>query len=524
MASKSSKTYWAERAAIREKESYLHGAELSDALFRQYELAAASIRREISDFYAKYAAKYGITYDDAVRFLTKTETREWKRTLEAYQAEINATTDKKVKMRLTARLDALSTNSQITRLEALEGKIDLTLNRLYDRGVAEMKQAFGALFVEACYKKHYDIQSRANIFAEIADINEEVVENALSYPWSGAMFSDRLWRNKEQLLFSTRQILTQGCIQGKSIDAMTQALAGQMGQSYKAAERLIRTETSHFHNEASKQAYEAAGIDEFEFLASLSERTCEVCGNLDHQHFPRKDALTGTNYPPMHPNCRCTTISYDPDREKIYQMSGIEMPHEMTYAEWKAEQDRRHGDGWVDRERKKAYNRKADMEQFEAYSKHLGADAPPDIDAFQTLKYSKPDEWAELKALYSYKRRVPEATKTDFKLYQKIKGTGLYGTIRVPPAPIDVSPLWLNANHVIDHGHSVTEAEAKSFIENAVFSLKRKHWTGNIFTNYYSPEGAAYVLTSENEIRTAFKREQFKGHVKDAMEAIENEK
>lgn len=403
MAAKSSKAYWAERAVAREQESFLRGAELLDALFRQYEHAAASVRREISDFYAKYAAKYGITYDNAVRLLTKSEMREWKYTLEEYQTQINATTDPKVKARLTAQLDALSTNSRITRLEALEGKIDLILNQVYDRGVREMKQEFGELFTEAYYKKHYDIQSRANIFAEIADISEETVENALSYPWSGAVFSDRLWKNKEMLLYSVRQILTQGCIQGKSIDAMTQALAAQMGQSYKAAERLIRTETSYFHNEASKKAYEAAEIEEYEFLASLSERTCEICGDMDHRHFPLKDATAGTNFPPMHPNCRCTTIAYDPDRELIYQTSGVAMPQEMTYAEWKAEQDALHSDGYVDKQRKKLYNEKADRDQYARYAERLGKNAPDSFEEFRRLKESGSDEWVNLQLKYRYK-------------------------------------------------------------------------------------------------------------------------
>ena len=82
----------------------------------------------------------------------------------------------------------------------------------------------------------------------------------------------------------------------------------------------------------------------------------------------------------------------------------------------------------------------------------------------------------------------------------------------------------MNAEHVADHGHSATEAEARSFIESAIFSLKRKHWTGMTFTNYYSADGAAYVLNADNEIRTAFKRDQFKGAVKDVMEVIENGK
>ena len=97
--------------------------------------------------------------------------------------------DPRVKAILTAQLDALSTNSRISRLEALLGQIDLKLNDLWETGVSQMKAEFGDAFQEGYYKKVYDIQSRAGFFHEFAKLDESVVENILSYPWSGAMFS-----------------------------------------------------------------------------------------------------------------------------------------------------------------------------------------------------------------------------------------------------------------------------------------------------------------------------------------------
>lgn len=518
------KEYWIARALQREREAYLRGVGLTAKMFKEYERAAQAIRREIGDFYSRYAGKHGLTYDQAVRLLTRKEFQEWKATLGEYVTRIASEPDPRVKALLTAQLDALSTNSRISRLEALLGQIDLKLNDLFETGVAQMKAEFGDAFQEGYYKKIYDIQSRVGFIHEFAKLDESVVENVLSYPWSGAMFSDRLWQNKQALLFHVRAIITQSVMQGKSVAAMSKELSGKMGQSYKAAERLIRTETTHFHSEADKAAYNAAGVDEYEYVATLDSRTCEVCAGLDGKHFKVKDAQAGVNYPPMHPNDRCTTVEYDPDDALDWYNSGKPMPKNMTYEEWYDQQVAEHGPGYVETERQKAYNVKADAEQFARYADRLGADAPADLDAFQEMKYRDPAAWSDLKSFYSYKGRVPEAARDDFTLYKKIRDTGVYGTVRVPPEPIDATSLWLNAEHVADHGHSVTEAEARSFIEGAIFSLKRKHWTGMTFTNYYSADGAAYVLNADNEIRTAFKRDQFKGTVKDVMEVIENGK
>ena len=268
------KEYWTERALERENEAYLRGVDLTGKMFREYEIAAKEIRLQINDFYAKYAGKYGLTYEQAVKLLTQGEYREWKADLAEYMAKIAQEQDPHIKAMLTAQLDALSTNSQLSRLEALLGQIDMKLNELFEQGVAQMKAEFGEAFREGYYKKIYDLQSRAGFVNEIARISEDMVEKVLTYPWSGAMFSDRLWQNKQALLFHLRETITQGVMQGKSIAAMSKELSAKMGQSYKAAERLIRTETSHFHGEADKAAYEAAGIEEYEYVATLDARTC----------------------------------------------------------------------------------------------------------------------------------------------------------------------------------------------------------------------------------------------------------
>lgn len=135
--------YWTERALKHAEEAYLHDAALTAKLFQEYESAAKAIKREISAFYSKYAGKYGLTYDQAVRLLNRKEFQEWKASLAEYVDYIATIQDPKVKALLTAQLDALSANSSISRLEALQGQIDLILNDLFDKGVAQMKNQFG---------------------------------------------------------------------------------------------------------------------------------------------------------------------------------------------------------------------------------------------------------------------------------------------------------------------------------------------------------------------------------------------
>lgn len=334
MASKPSKEYWIERSIQREQESYLFGIELDKRLFREYDRATRALRKTIREFYAKYGKKHDLAYEDVVKMLSAKELQEWKKTLEEYMAELNAATDPKVRETLIAQLDALSTNSQISRLEALIADTRAQLDQLYDRCRQEMATGFAEIYSESYYHKHYDLQCRAGRLADVVKLTPVMISDAISYPWSGAMFSDRLWKNKEALIFNVREIITQGLIQGKSLAETSKQLSTKMGQSYKVAERLVRTEANHLHNRADLAAYAAAGITEYEFMATLDARTCEQCGALDGKHFPVKDARPGVNFPPLHPNDRCTTVEYDPEDAADWAASGEEMPEGMTYEEW----------------------------------------------------------------------------------------------------------------------------------------------------------------------------------------------
>lgn len=448
--------YWTERALKRAEEAYLHDAALTAKLFQEYESAAKAIKREISAFYSKYAGKYGLTYDQAVRLLNRKEFQEWKASLAEYVDYIATIQDPKVKALLTAQLDALSANSSISRLEALQGQIDLILNDLFDKGVAQMKNQFGDDFVEGYYKKCYDLQSRAGFFNEIAKIDYAAIENVVSYPWSGAMFSDRLWQNKQALLFNTREVLTQGLIQGKSVNVMSSALAAKMGQSYKNAERLVRTETAHIHAESDRAAYKEAGVEQYEFMATLEVRTCDTCGGLDGRRFKVSDAEPGVNYPPIHPNCRCTTVEYDPEEALDWLNSGEPMPKRTTYQEWYSRQTAANGQGSVEVERKKSYNIKADQELFDAFRGVLPDDeVPSTIGAFQNVKYTNPEKWRQMKA--------------KVRLYNS---TASRGTL--PEAASASAPQDKLQGYLLNHEHP--RGKEKAHVINQVLGYNVENW------------------------------------------------
>lgn len=294
-----------------------------------YRDTAANIRREINDFYNRFATENGMDYAYAVKFLNREEALEWRTSVEGYIEEIRREKDPAVRERLMQEYDARAYGSRITRLESLNGSIDTELSKLYARANEQFRQLLGENYTDGYYQAIYDIQSRYGYSSAFATVNSKVVENALTYPWSGANFSDRLWKHKFELLNQLRETLTTGLIRGESVQDMSKRLAERMNVSRSNALRLIRTESSHIHNTAELDAYKACGFEEYEYMASFGERTCDVCGGLDGRRFKLGDKQFGVNFPPLHPNCRCTTIAVDPDDDLEDVKSG-----ELDYEQW----------------------------------------------------------------------------------------------------------------------------------------------------------------------------------------------
>lgn len=291
----------------------------------------SQIRREINDFYRRYADEYGLTYEQAAREMSRADLQEWRGTVGDYIEQIRREPNPQVRERLMREYDARSYNSRISRLDGLCGNIEMNVNNLYARADEQFRQLLGEEYTGGYYRAMYDLQTRLGYNGQFSTISREMVENTLAYPWSGANFSDRLWRNKTALVDTIRETLTQGMIRGDNIRDMSRAVADKLNSSFRNAERLVRTETSHIHNTAEIAAYEAAGYEEYEFMASLGERTCEVCGGLDGQHFKISEKQFGVNFPPVHPNCRCTTVGWEPEEKELPEG---EQREELSYEEW----------------------------------------------------------------------------------------------------------------------------------------------------------------------------------------------
>lgn len=66
--------------------------------------------------------------------------------------------------------------------------------------------------------------------------------------------------------------------------------------------------------------------------------------------------------------------------------------------------------------------------------------------------------------------------------------------------------------------HNITEAQAKRYIQNAVFSATV--WGGQ-YERYYASDGVVYVNIGTNSIRTAYGKEEFDDTLKNLIKEME---
>lgn len=146
-------------------------------------------------------------------------------------------------------------------------------------------------------------------------------------------------------------------------------------------------------------------------------------------------------------------------------------------------------------------NRRKDREQVVGFDKRISA---------ETVGANK-----------KVQKRLAEKAKND-KIKAEMKTIGLRGEIDLHPIIPDVNELSFDDKHINEQRkHNVSKEEAKRFIQNAKFSTTK--WNGK-FTNYYSDEGSAFVDNETNNIKTAFKKEQYDDSARGAMEVYNRDR
>ena len=328
-------SYWEKR----QEEAYKAGEMQVNQYFMRLEKAFNQAKRElqktVESFYWEYAQENSLTYAEAQKRLDKAEIGELKDFIELAMKNIG---------KVNQDVNNMSIKARMTRYQALEAQVDAILRQLYAIDYqAEAEKTMEEVYGDTYYRTWYNIDQYHGFHEEFAHVEPRTIETLLKYPFNGANFSERLWKQKDHLQSQIMESLTTMLVQGTPPHNLADDFAKKLNAKKYDAYRLLHTEYSYVVSEATHAGYKEDGVEQYQILAALDNKTCGICGRLDGKIYPVSEAVTGKNKPPFHPFCRCTDVPYYPDtptegmkraaRDK--DGNGIEVPADMTYEEWK---------------------------------------------------------------------------------------------------------------------------------------------------------------------------------------------
>lgn len=196
--------------------------------------------------------------------------------------------------------------SALTRSRGLFEQITAELTKLGQKEQSVFYSGLENIYTDQFLRQVYELGQTMTVKANFNRLNTALIRKTLDYPWSGAMFSDRLWQDKATLGRNLRIGLTQSMILGESIPQITDRINKGINTSRYNAERVARTETKRVTYCAHNDAYEDMGVEELEYRCANGgdARTCDYCRADNKKHYKRGEEPTL----PRHPNCRCVYI------------------------------------------------------------------------------------------------------------------------------------------------------------------------------------------------------------------------
>ena len=418
--------YWGNRAAWDMYEQMKDAEATADVVARVYRSASSQIVFAAQDIFEKYMTKHKLSQTEAWNLLNRMQDKD---SIQNLLMELKNKDSGENKQELIRELEAPAYRARIERLQLLLQQVDTVMQNVYQQEQQFDTSFFEQLAENAYYRTIYNTQCRTGLGFSFSHVDQKQIDRALRMNWSGKHYSNRIWKNTDDLAKTVKDELLVSLLIGRTDRETAAVITEKFGGGAIKARRLIRTESCFLSGELTAQAYEECDIQKYRYVATLDLRTSKICRELDGKTFLVSQRQAGKNHPPMHPWCRSTTISVIDD-ETLSKMTRAaynpetgrteRVPANMTYKEWYEKYVK--GNAKAEAQEKAVKNVFSDRKQFDKYREILGKDMPKDFADFQEMKYNSPEEWELLR---TYARSVKNgmiSPLSGFKNYQKIYG------------------------------------------------------------------------------------------------------
>lgn len=292
---KNSKVYWRDRAEMRLISSEKIGMNALSQTLSIYDQALFFTKQDIELLYRNYAQKGVLMLTDLKKSLNSSQRK-------IFLQKVNLIT----KNSETPVFDDRYL-SRLTRLEAIKKQIELRINALKIEEQTISQKAYSKI-INKSYNDIQKILVKEGMLKNFSKLDENVAEEILKQSFIGKNYSQRIYENVDEFALKLRSVMGGALSSGASSQKVIRVIQERFNVGKSNAARLVRTETNYFHNQSELNSYKNGGVEKYEFDALMDSRTSEICQSLNGKIFKLKNAVAGENFPPMHPNCRSTTL------------------------------------------------------------------------------------------------------------------------------------------------------------------------------------------------------------------------
>lgn len=420
-----SEEYWRKRS-LEDKKRNINLTErfINRELKRSYSEALKEVQEALNKLYQGFADKEHITLQEARKRMRSVNPKDLDALLQKAKAEreflkknrnkLPEAVIKAIEQRLDGyeeQLGDMSKKGYMSHLELSEAHIHSALLKLSDQKQLDIYDFMEEQYRDGYFRGVFEVQQGLGFGKDFAAPDTAAVRKAVMRTWSKKHFSAAIWGEQEKLSQELKTVLTVGLIRGDGVEEMTKRITRRMDVSASDARRLVRTESAHIHEQAGLDGYKECGISSYCFLATLDRKTSPQCRELDGKVFLIAEAETGKNYPPIHPNCRSTTVPR-PGTEATRRIArgadgkSYTVPGNMTYQQWYdgLSEDEK---GRMSLSNRKESHESADRKQYERYKAVLEGRIGS-FQEFQKQKYHDSQGYAKTQRSYKETKYVKE--------------------------------------------------------------------------------------------------------------------
>ncbi len=291
-------TYWQRRQRRSDERMAKRERAMEGRVRRVYERQLRDLEREIADYYERYGVDGVLRYRDMLQTMDEADRRLLIENCEEFARQHPELAD---------MVEIRKSIYQLDRLEGLRASVRYHLAQ----ATAEATEGLDAHFAQDAADAMNAVAETMGYGSSFYSVDSEAVRRFVGTAWSdGKSYSDSIWDDARKVASYVERDLAKALVRGESYRRLCREMQKRFeGQSVSNIMRVIQTEGTYVARQAQGAEMQREGFEEY-FIDPLGDsRICEECRRLGRQShetpFRFEDAEVGTNYPPIHPRCRC---------------------------------------------------------------------------------------------------------------------------------------------------------------------------------------------------------------------------